>query len=85
MLAYLMLFAALFNADYFYNACFLPVIFRMLFVFMICLGLLTHSLFISILFCIMHSAFNLLVFLLLCSRRFLMKGLCAVWRNSTYK
>ena len=43
MLAYLMLFAALSNAVCLYNASFL----QMLFIFMFCLGLLTHSLFIS--------------------------------------
>ena len=42
----------------------------MLFVFMPCLGLFAHSLFISMLFCIMHSGFNLLVFLILCLDRF---------------
>ena len=36
---------------------------QMLFIFMLCLCLLTHSLFISFFFiCIMHSAFNLFVF-----------------------
>ena len=36
---------------------------QMLFIFMLCLCLLTHSLFISFfLICIMHSAFNLFVF-----------------------
>ena len=34
----------------------------MLFIFMFCLGLLTHSFFFHVLICIMHSAFNLLVF-----------------------
>ena len=34
----------------------------MLFIFMLCLCLLTHSLFISFLICIMLSAFNLFVF-----------------------
>ena len=34
----------------------------MLFIFMLCLCLLTHSLFISFFICIMHSAFNLFVF-----------------------
>ena len=34
----------------------------------------------EILSCIMHSAFNLSVFLILCSHQFLlMKGLCAHW------
>ena len=31
----------------------------------------------------MHSAINLLVFLILCSHCFLMKGSCALWRKST--
>ena len=35
------------------------------------------------LFCIMHSALNLLVFVILCSHRFFMKGLYALLRNST--
>ena len=39
----------------------------------------------QILFCIMCSAFNKLFFIMLCSRHFLIKGLCALWRNSTYK
>ena len=43
VLAYLMLFAALSNA----NASFLPMISANVFIFMFCLGLLTHSLFIS--------------------------------------
>ena len=52
ILAYLMLFAALFNAVSLHNACFLPLTsvflsMKMLFVFILCLGLLTHSLFIS--------------------------------------
>ena len=34
----------------------------MLFIFMLCLCLLTHSLFISFFYCIMHSAINLFVF-----------------------
>ena len=39
---------------------FFNIFMQMLFVFMLCLGLLSHSLFIS---CVnMHSAFNLLVF-----------------------
>ena len=46
MLAYLMLFTALFSAVCLYNVSFLPLILQMLFVFMLCLGLLTHSLFI---------------------------------------
>ena len=48
MLAYLMLFAALSNAVCLYNAFFfLLLIFANAFCFMLCLGLLTHSLFIS--------------------------------------
>ena len=43
VLAYLMLFAALSNAVYLHNASFSP----MIFVFMYCLGLLTHGLLIS--------------------------------------
>ena len=42
----------------------------MLFVFMLFLGLLTVCLF-QILFCVMFSAFNLLVFVIICSHRFL--------------
>ena len=53
MLAYLMLFAALSNAVCLHNAFFLFFL-QMLFVFMICLGLLTHSLFISSM--ILHHA-----------------------------
>ena len=47
VLAYLMLFAALSNAVCLYNASFLPMIYAIAFIFMFCLGLLTHSLFIS--------------------------------------
>ena len=47
VLAYLMLFAALSNAVCLYNASFLPMISTIAFIFMSCLGLLTHSLFIS--------------------------------------
>ena len=58
MLAYLMLFAALSNVVCLHNAffffIFIPLIFANAFVHMLCLGLLTHSLFIS---CItMHHA-----------------------------
>ena len=51
VLAYLMLFAALSNAVCFYNAFFFL---RIIFVFMLCLGLLTNSLFISSM--ILHHA-----------------------------
>ena len=47
VLAYLMLFAALSNAVCLYNASFLPMISAIAFIFMFCLGLLTHSLLIS--------------------------------------
>ena len=47
VLAYLMLFAALTNSVCLYNAFFLPIISAIAFIFMFCLGLLTHSLFIS--------------------------------------
>ena len=63
MLAYLMLFTALSNAVCLYNASFfLLLIFANAFCFMLCLGLVTHSLFISSM--IFHHAimFNLLAF-----------------------
>ena len=47
VLAYLMLFAALSNAVCLYNASLFLLIFANAFCFMLCLGLLTHSLFIS--------------------------------------
>ena len=47
MLAYLMFFAALSNGVCLYNLFFLLLIFANAFCFMHCLGLLTHSLFIS--------------------------------------
>ena len=47
MLPYLMLFAALSNAVCLHNAFSLPLIFSNAFCFMLCHGLLTHSLFIS--------------------------------------
>ena len=47
VLAYLMLFAALSNAVCLHNASFLSMISAIAFYFMFCLGLLTHSLFIS--------------------------------------
>ena len=57
MLAYLMLFAALSNAVCLYNDFF--SFWPLIFVFMPCLGLLIRSLFISVLFCIMHNVLNL--------------------------
>ena len=50
MLAYLMLVAALSNAVCLYNAFSLLLIFVNAFCFMLCFGLLTHSLFISSMF-----------------------------------
>ena len=47
VLAYLMLLAALSNAVCLYNVSFLPMISAIAFYFHVCLGLLTHSLFIS--------------------------------------
>ena len=47
VLAYLVLFAALTNAVCLHNASFFHLFLQMLFVFMLCLGLLSHSLFIS--------------------------------------
>ena len=47
MLAYLILLAVLSNAVCLHNAFFLLLIFANAFCFMLCLGLLTHSLFIS--------------------------------------
>ena len=47
VLAYLMLFAALSNAVCLYNASFCQRFLQMLYIFIFCLGLLTHSLFIS--------------------------------------
>ena len=83
MLAYLMLFTALFNAVCLYNAYFLQLTFAKPFCFhALSLVIDTVCLF-KILVCIMHSTFNLLVFLILYSCHFfIMKGLCALWRNS---
>ena len=71
VLAYLMLFAALTNAVCLYNASFFCYCFlQMLFIFMLCICLLTHSLFIS--FFKFASCTVLLIclfFLILCSHR----------------
>ena len=73
MLLYIMLLAALSNGVCLYNA-FLPMLF---------LGLLTHSILFQLLFCNMHSDFNLLVFPNSMFKPFFTtKGLCALWRNS---
>ena len=79
MLAYLMLFAALCNVVCLYDAFFV-----LIFVIMLCLGLLTHSLFISSMIFHHAQAINLLVFSKIYVHTiFYMKGLCAFWRNST--
>ena len=75
MLAYLMLFAALFNAVCLHNAYFLPSTFANALSWVID----TVCSF-QILSCIMHSDFNLLFILILCSHRFLARWQCALWR-----
>ena len=88
MLAYLMLFAALSNAVCLYYAssffsiyfckCFLFSCFVLVYCHIVCL--------LHVFTCTMHSAFNLLVFHnFMFTSLFLMKGLCALRRNSTYK
>ena len=69
MLAYLMLFAALSNAVCLYNAYFLPLIFANTFCFHDLSWFIDTVFLFQILSCIMHSAFNLLVFLIPCSHR----------------
>ena len=87
MLAYLMLFAALSNAVCLYNASFFAIDFCKCFLFSCFVLVYWHIVCLfHVLTSIMHSAFNLLVFPnsiftpLFC---FLMKGLCALRRNST--
>ena len=78
MLVYLTLFAALSNVVCLYNAFFLLLIFANTFC-MLCLGLLTQSLFISSM--IFHHAqcFNLLVFIILFSHNFLYeRAMCSL-------
>ena len=88
MVAYLMLFAALSNAVCLYNAffaidfckCFLFSCFVLVHWHIVCLF--------QVLFCIMHSAFNLLAFpnpTFTPFFSFYVKGLCVLWRNSTYE
>ena len=65
VLAYLMLFAALSNAVCLYNASFLPIISAIAFCFKFFPLFLVYSHIVClfhVLICIMHSAFNLLVF-----------------------
>ena len=51
-----------FEAESFFVSFFCHRFLQMLFIFMLCHSLLTHGLFNSCIICIMHSAFNLLVF-----------------------
>ena len=62
VLAYLMLFAALSNAVVCIMLLFCQLFLQLLFILMFCLGLLTHSLFISCINLHNDSAFDLLVF-----------------------
>ena len=87
VLAYLMLFAALSNAVCLYNASFLPMISANAFYFHVLSWFIDTVCLFHVLICIVHSAFNLLVFrnsmftpLLFF---YLLKGLCALRRNST--
>ena len=79
MLAYLMLLTALFNAVCLYNAYFLLLIFANAFSFHALSWVIDIVCLFQILSYIMHSAFNLLVFLILCSHRFFNeKGMCSL-------
>ena len=70
MLAYLMRFAALSNAFCLYNAIFSSD-FCKYFLFSCFVLVYSHIVCLfQILFCIIHSAFDLLVFLIICSHRF---------------
>ena len=62
VLAYLMLFAALSNAVCLYNASFLPMISTIAFYFHVLSCFIDTVCLFHVLICIMHSAFNLLVF-----------------------
>ena len=83
MLAYLMLLTVLFNAVCLYNAYFLSLTFENAFCFHALSWFIDTGCLFQILFRIMHIALNLLVFQILCSHSFLMKGSCTNWRNST--
>ena len=70
MLAYLMLFAALLNVLCLYNAYVFAINFCKCFLFSCIVLVYWHILCLfQILFSIVHSVFNLLVFLILCSHR----------------
>ena len=86
LLAYLMLFAALSNAVCLYNASFFPMISTIAFYFHVSSWFIDTVCLYHVLICIMHSAFNLLVFHNFTFTPlffYLLKGLCAVRRNST--
>ena len=88
MLACLMLLAALYNAVCLYNASFFSIYFCKCYLFSCFVLVYCHVVCLfHVLTCTMHSAFNLLIFpnsmltsLLLF---FLLKGICALRRNST--
>ena len=70
MLAYLMLFPALFSAVCLYNAYFFKFTFANAFCFHALSWVIDTVYLFKILFYIMYSTFNLLIFLILCSHRF---------------
>ena len=80
MLAYLMLFTALSNAVCLYIAYFLPLTFGNAFCFH-ALSWVIDTVFL-LLFCAMHSAFNLSVFLILCSHRFYESAMCSLEKQN---
>ena len=83
MLAYLLMFTDLFSAVCLHNAYFLQLTFANAFCFhALSLGYCQIVCLFIMLSCIIYSAFNQLVFLILCSHS-AMKGLSALWRNST--
>ena len=71
MFAYLMLFSALSNAACFYNGFFLLLIFTNAFCFMLCLGLLTHFVYLKYDFSSCAVLFICSFLLNLCSHHFL--------------
>ena len=75
-----MLFAAISNAVYLYNAYIIPLIFANSFCFHAFSWFIDTVCLFQILFSIMHSAFNLLVVLILCSHRFLLneRAMCSL-------
>ena len=66
MLAYLMLFTALSSAVCLYNTYFFAIDFANAFCFLAVSWVIDTVCLFQILFCIMHSAFNLLVFVIKC-------------------